>query len=529
MEQEFKDFLKRHIKLIEPLHKRLNLAFWKACVSGRSEDYEEYSDLGLKLRTIYQNRDDFKKVKKIKEKLRDPILTRQAEVLYLTYLGNQIERKLLKEIVKRGVNLEKRFNTFMGKIDGKRVSANQIREILINEKDENFRKKAWEASQQVGEFLEKDLKDLIKLRNRAAKSLGFENYYKMGLFLQEIREEELMNIFDLLFKETKKSFLKTKKKIDNVLKERFNTKTVFPWHYSDPFFQEVPPVFELNLDKYFNGKNILKIAKDFYKGIGFDTRGILRESDLYEKPRKYPHAQAVDIDRKGDVRVMMSVKNNLYWMGTTLHELGHAIYDENIDPKLPFLLREKAHIFITEGVAQFFEGLVLNLDWLKSVVKIKLKNKEEKELKDILRADELIFSMWSQVMVRFEKALYEDPEQNLNELWWEMKEKYQLQDSPARNKADYAAKIHFISAPVYYHNYLLGRIFASQLEKVLGRKFLSKKGEYFEQKETGNYLKEMIFKPGALYAWKEFLKQTMGEELNIKYFKEQFASVKNSH
>jgi len=44
----------------------------------------------------------------------------------------------------------------------------------------------------------------------------------------------------------------------------------------------------------------------------------------------------------------------------------------------------------------------------------------------------LIFSRWCQVMLRFEKAMYENPGQDLNNLWWETVEKYSCsRDRPA--------------------------------------------------------------------------------------------------
>ena len=60
----------------------------------------------------------------------------------------------------------------------------------------------------------------------------------------------------------------------------------------------------------------------------------------------------------------------------------------------------------------------------------------------------LIFSRWCQVMLRFEKAMYENPDQDLNKLWWDLVEKYQgLKRPPNRNAPDYASKIHIFRAP----------------------------------------------------------------------------------
>ena len=64
-------------------------------------------------------------------------------------------------------------------------------------------------------------------------------------------------------------------------------------------------------------------------------------------------------------------------------------------------------------------------------------------------------------MFRFEKELYDNPDQDLNKLWWDLVEKYQVVRRPeGRNAPDYASKIHIVSAPAYYHNYMMGELFA---------------------------------------------------------------------
>ncbi len=76
-------------------------------------------------------------------------------------------------------------------------------------------------------------------------------------------------------------------------------------------------------------------------------------------------------------------------------------------------------------------------------------------------------------MLRFEKALYDDPDQDLNALWWDLVEQYQVLSRPeGRNAPDYASKIHIVSAPAYYHNYMMGQLFASQVHHAIAREVL---------------------------------------------------------
>ena len=130
-------------------------------------------------------------------------------------------------------------------------------------------------------------------------------------------------------------------------------------------------------------------------------------------------------------------------------------------------------------------------------------------------------------MYNFEKELYADPEQDLNALWWEMVEKYQLVRKPAgRDKPDWAAKIHFTAAPCYYHNYMLGELLASQLHHHIVHRILRLDSDenvgYVGRKKAGKFLTAKVFEAGALYHWNEMIERATGEPLTPKYFVAQF-------
>ena len=85
------------------------------------------------------------------------------------------------------------------------------------------------------------------------------------------------------------------------------------------------------------------------------------------------------------------------------------------------------------------------------------------------RAALLVFARWVLVMTTFERGLYADPDADHDARWWDLVERFQLvRRAPGRRAPDWAAKIHFAVAPVYYQNYLYGELFASQLDATLG-------------------------------------------------------------
>ncbi|MCP4256152.1 MAG: M2 family metallopeptidase [Planctomycetes bacterium] len=527
------EFITAHVEKVKPMSKEVSLASWEAANSGKPEDYDKVSELTLKVRQVYSDPQEFAFLKDAKEteQVRDAILARQLDVLYNSYLESQIEPELLKEIVDLGTKIEKNFSTFRGTIEGKKVTGNDIKEILKTQTDSSKRKLAWLASKQVGAEVADDIIQLVKLRNEAAKKLGFENYHTLSLATTEQDVKELDGIFEQLYELTNEPYAKLKAELDRILADKCSVAVseLMPWHYHDPFFQETPLVYELDLDAYYKDKDVKELAEEFYAGVGLPVESILANSDLYEREGKNPHAFCTDIDREGDVRILCNIKNNEYWMEVTLHELGHAVYDKFHDRQVPFLLRRPVHAFTTEAIAMFFGRLSRNPAWMQQMLGL-----TEMQLAEIERVSskyaqlkQLIFARWDMVMYNFEKQLYANPEQDLNSLWWQMVEKYQLVKRPEdRNEPDWAAKIHFTVAPCYYHNYMLGELLASQLHNHITHKILKlnsdKNLSYIDRRELGSFLCENIFEAGAVYHWNEMIKRATGEPLTPKYFVAQF-------
>ena len=271
------------------------------------------------------------------------------------------------------------------------------------------------------------------------------------------------------------------------------------------------------------------MPRRFTHGIGLPIDDVIDRSDLYEKPGKSPHAFCTDIDREGDVRVLANIVPNEYWMGTMLHELGHSVYSsKNIPQSVPYVLRTDAHILCTEGVAMMFERFSKNGDWLaKMGVNVSDPAKYTETGMKMRRNQLLIFSRWCQVMLRFEKSMYADPQQNLNKLWWDLVEKYQLLKRPAgRDEPDFASKIHVVSAPAYYHNYMMGQLFACQVHRAIAREVLKSdnpaRAFYTDNKQVGEFMRTRVFAPGRSLSWNELTKHATGEELNPKAFAAEF-------
>ena len=498
-------------------------AWWDSMIQGTKESFEKSAAATLAMSNYHADAAKYEELKKLRAAAVNatPLEKRAAYVAERTFEQNQIPAELNKQIVDLGAEIEQIFQTQRAVFDGKEYTNNELLAMLEDETDSQKRYEIWDALKQVGELVNTKVIELAKLRNEAARKLGYKNYWEMTVSFQEFKPEELINIFEDLNRLTDPLFTKVKEKMDDELKTKFGVDKIMPWHYDNPFFQQAPPSEKINVNEFYEGitgQDIVDTASRYYAKLGFDVSPIIKNSDLFEKEGKSQHGFCNDMNLEGDVRILCNIKPDAEWMDTQLHELGHAIYDYNLDRSLPCNIRCANHIFTTEGIAEFFGAKARDPQWLvenRGVSPERAKEASKALVEQRLR-EQLIFCRWTIVMTFFEKALYENPEQDLNKLWSETTARYQLLDPlEGRNKADWASKPHFVIAPVYYHNYMLGELFGAQVRKSL------EKESNGDPKKFGQLLRDRVFSPGDSLPWEEFVEQASGEPLSVDAFIEE--------
>ena len=533
MKEKLISFIERHDSLVAPLNKEIGLAYWESSISGKEEDFMKILELQKQLTIIYSNPNNFAVLKEIKDSkaIKDEILLRQLNVLYNEYLQYQGDSALIMEINEIQNNIEQKFTNFRTTYNGKELTDNDIESILRTSTNSQELEEVWLGHKSIGPIVADDIIGLVKKRNELAQSLGFKNYHNMSLLLSEQKPEDIDKLFDELDELTKETFVKLKDNMDGYFAERYQLETQYlmPWHYQNRYFQEAPKIYEVDFDQFYADVDIVEISRIFFEDIGLLVDDILENSDLYEKPGKNQHAYCIHIDKEGDIRILCNVRPTEMWMNTMLHELGHAVYDKYIDSKLPYSLRSPAHIFTTEAIAMFFGRYATNAQWMED--NLGISNEEAQRIEETgfkqLQLQQIVFSRWSQVMYRFEKAMYENPDQDLNALWWNLVEKYQMIKKPeGRNEPDWATKIHVATVPCYYHNYHLGELLASQFTYYIAENILNEKDvnkmSISDKAEIGSYFREKVFSLGAKLEWNEMIKKATGEKLTAKYYAKQF-------
>jgi len=503
------------------LHKNVADAIWEARTTGKAEAFQRSAEARLESATYHSNKEVYATLKDLRQRATglDAVNARAAEQMEKAYARNQLPEDMQKQMVEMSSEIEKIFQVHRPTLDGTEYTNNDLLEMIAEETDSEKRKKIWESLKQVGEAVDEKIIALVKVRNKAAQELGYKNYWEMQVILQDYEPAELLKIFEDLDTATRPLFEKMKAQLNAELAERFGVPAdqLMPWHYDNPFFQEAPPSKDVDPNDFYKDKTkeeIVEIALRYFRRLNLPFDKVAEKSDMYEREGKDQHAFSIDMDRQGDVRNLNNVKPTARWMDTVLHEAGHGVYSLGHDRNLPFNLRSPAHIFTTEGVAMLFGAKAKDPQWL-----ITYAGANPREVRRVAQAleqqrirEQLIFCRWSLVMLHFEKALYENPDADLKSLWWDIVGEYQLLKRPTEKGselADWASKPHFVIAPVYYHNYQMGELYAAQLRATLGTR---------DNAIFGRQLQNRVFAPSARLPWQDFVRYSTGRPLSPEYF-----------
>lgn len=514
-----------------PLEKRFCTLFWALSTTGDAKTAQELAETEKSLKILFSNPDEFRQLKKWRQGgIKEKKIARQIDLLVNDYTPNQLDEKTIADLVERQTEVENIFNTFRAELDGEKKTNNDLKELLKKEKNNDRRRQVWEATRQIAPGVADKIRALAKKRNAAAVKLGFPNHFVMALKLQELDASWVFAVFARLKAASEAPFSKKISELHKKLAKYYGvgSDAVMPWHYDDPFAQQAPSQVTVDLDPYIQNTDILKMCRHFYKGIDLDIDDVLERSDLFEKKGKSQHAFCITMDRGQDVRVLANIRPNSYWASTLLHELGHAAYSKNIDKALPYFLRDEAHIFATEAIAMLMERMMHHPHWLASMVGVPQGELQKlgDDLWGSMATDKLIIARWVMVVTSFERALYTNPDQDLNGIWWRLVREFQLLSKPeGRDFPDWAAKIHIASSPVYYQNYLLGELMAAQIAEMFEKEAMQKplkEVSFLNVPAIGKILKERLFRIGCQWKWEKLVPHVTGQPLSPESFARQF-------
>lgn len=245
---------------------------------------------------------------------------------------------------------------------------------------EAYRRSSFEGFEQIEAWvLANGLLDIIKLRNRLARALGFSNYFELKLRKNErMTPAALMAILDDFVQRTQGAH----ERCLADLRARFGEQALQPWNLR---FHSSGDVVR-RMDAYMPFGPALRRWVDSFKRLGIDYRGATLQLDLLERPGKYQNGFCHSpvpcyVDAQGRwvpaaVNFTATAKpdqlgSGLRGINTLFHEGGHAAHMSNVAQNSPCFAQEFAptSMAYAETQSMFCDSLLNDADWLKRYAK----------------------------------------------------------------------------------------------------------------------------------------------------------------
>jgi peptidyl-dipeptidase A len=433
------------------------------------------------------------------------------------------------------------------------VSANDLDDVLRRSRALKEREQAWTASKDIGRKLKPGMAELVPLRNRLARELGYASFFALEVADYGMSVAELMALMDTTLAAVAPLYDQLHCFAKHTLAARYKQSVprLLPAHWiGNRWAQSWPGLVEsASLDALFKSKSreyVVRTAEDFYVSLGFPRlpESFWQKSDLYPVDKRSPrkknsHASAWDIDGEGDVRSLMSVEPNAQWFGTAHHELGHVYYDLAYDrPEVPYLLRAGANRAFHEAIGDLARLAAEQIPYLRKLGIV--RQGQEPPATDALLAaalDSVVFLPFAAgTMTHFEQDLYESdlPAAEWQARWWQYVGRFQGVQAPrarADELCDACTKTHIDDYPAKYYDYALASLIKFQLHDHICSKLLKqdvRSCDYSGSQEVGRFL-QGILALGATRDWREVVREATGEDIGpralLAYFQPLVAEL----
>lgn len=484
-----------------------NLAEWQLYAYG---DGSLIDNAIAEKSLLLSDQDLYKKTSKWAGNILDPLLAKQVDILCSMATKYHEVGDMLKKVEKKEKKLTESLSNYRVTYQGKQVTDSELSLILETETDPKLRENAWNALHSKGTFFEPQFLELVKMRNNLAHSLGYANFFAMQLDTQNIDTDQLDYVLESLEQVSTPIYSQFMEKEKQKFTDYFglSPEEIRPWHFGLKIDNT-----SIDVDDFFPKEKQMLFLKSTFKDMGFDLDKMNFIFDLEPRDGKTQGAYCFGIDVPSDVRVLANENSGLLFQRILEHETMHAVYKKGVDSNLPFLLKNCASAALNEGVALVMDIICNSKEWLEKYAY--LPKDLAMKTEDNHKRDAQTFVRSYLRYIEFEKNLYQDPEQDLSGLWWDLNEKYMGIPKPDDTSlADWADVTDYISSPVYKPNYILAQVIAAQLHNIL----VSRNDSIIGNENTAKFFNNELFKAGATLDEKELLLQVTGEELNPSYY-----------
>ena len=382
----------------------------------------------------------------------------------------------------------------------------------------------WQESRATLDYskFENDLDSLIEYYKKYIK-LKEDKYHGYDVLLDEFEDDFTSKMYDDFFNQLEEEILPLLKQILK-LPKKYNTKIKelkFDIDKQRKITNKIANILGYNLDKGYIGETI------------------------------HPFTSGFNIN---DCRITTSYNESLLFSNiySVIHEIGHATYELNIDPKFSgTVLCSGTSSGIHESQSRFYENyLTRSKEFIEFLYPL-LKEEFSEELKDITlddiyyyindvsnqpirtEADELTYPFHILIRYKVEKALFsgEIKAKDVSNYFNDLMVKY-FDYLPKNKKEGAFQDIHWTSSFGYFPSYALGNAYGAMfLDRMKKDIDLAKDLREGNFKNINEWLRIRIHKYGSSKKNFEIIKECCNEDFNPKYYieylKNKFKKIYN--
>jgi peptidyl-dipeptidase A len=430
---------------------------------------------------------------------------------------------------------------------------------MATSRDPELLQEYWQGWREISKPMKGVYAEQVVIANEGAKELGFANTSELWRAKYDMPAAEFPKELDRLWGQVKPFYEALQCHVRAELSEYYGEETVpldqpIPAHLLGNMWAQswgniydivkpeqemnVPDVTKAMADQGYDEIRMVKEAEAFFSSLGFASLPeTFWERSMFQKPPGRDvqcHASAWNIDSKEDLRIKMCIQITGEEFNVIHHELGHNYY-QRAYKDLPILYRGSANSGFHEAIGDTI-ALSMTPTYLKGLGLIDEIPDASNDIGMLLKValDKIAFIPFG-LMVdqwRWQVLAGDITPDKYNELWWELREKYQGVAAPVSRDADAfdpGAKYH-VPANVSYTRYFLAHILQFQFHKALcdiaGSEEPLHRCSIVGSKEAGTALNDML-EMGKSQPWQEAMRtMTGGRDMDASTIEAYFAPLK---
>ncbi|HUV30455.1 MAG TPA: M3 family metallopeptidase [Acidobacteriota bacterium] len=481
------------------LNFRLAQENWLLLTTGQADSLEFYRGL---YDWVVGDESAFDRLRAGVKQAQNETDQRRLALLYPMFLRSHVEQS--RQVRAARDSLVDLMSSYAPMMDGEARTPASLAGTLRYDAERADREKAYRALHSVGDEAGALLSRLFRLRNQQARGLGYNNFFGMILSATELTLDGYVALLETLDSATVEEYAgltdQVRRSLSSIEIEIWDV----PYAYSS-VFREV--------DRYFPVDSQLNYIHRGFQDIGFFLNKLPIYFDTKTLEGEIPSAVALTIKAPFDQRVAYTPSGGLAACRMTAEQIGKALRTAFINEPRALYSSICDEIW-TGAMARVFADIFGQDQWLGRYASVPgeliARYRRARHQQDLV---ELRLTL---LQLSFEYEAYQNPNRDLNRLYWDLFEKYML--LPRHDDMrPWAATIEYVTRPAQSHHDLLADMISAQTLAYIEKY----QGSVVANPETKAFLVQNYFRFGSRFPWNDLLQRGTGEPLQPRYLLER--------